>query len=74
MEAKDCKCIKCEKQAVAFYPLVDPDIPAHPYCADCLYKAMVSLAEAVWGNDKGMLAAAKHHAQKVKEKYKNEEL
>lgn len=70
MEAKDCKCIECEKQAVAFYPLVDPDIPAHPYCADCLYKAMVSLAEAMWGNDKKMLAAAKYHAEKVKEKYK----
>lgn len=72
--AKNQRCIECGKQAVAFYPLIDPDIPAHPYCADCLYKAMVSLAEAVWGNDKGMLAMAKHHAEKVKEKYKNKEL
>lgn len=74
MEAKDCKCIDCGKKAVVFYPLIDPDIPAHPYCADCLYKAMVSLAEAVWGNDKGMLAAAKYKAEKVREKYKNKEL
>lgn len=72
--AKDKKCCICGNQAVAFYPAnVDPDIPAHPYCADCLYKAMVSLAEAVWGNDKGMLAAAKYHAEKVREKYKNKE-
>ena len=27
MNAKDCKCCACGKQAVAFYPIVDPDIP-----------------------------------------------
>ena len=78
MEAKKCKCCECGKQAVAFYPVVDPDIPAHPYCADCLYKAMVSLAEAMWGDDWGnnraMLAMAKYKAEKVREKYKNKEL
>jgi len=36
MEAKDCKCCKCGKQAVAFWPACDPDIPSHPYCRMCL--------------------------------------
>ncbi len=29
----------CGKQAVAFWPLIDPDIPAEPYCRKCLDKA-----------------------------------
>jgi hypothetical protein len=34
--AKDYKCCKCENQAVAFWPVCDPDIPEHPYCRKCL--------------------------------------
>lgn len=34
--AKDCKCIECAKEAVAFWPCIDPDIPSHPYCRECL--------------------------------------
>jgi len=34
--AKDCKCIKCGKKAVAFWPVIDPDIQSNPYCRDCL--------------------------------------
>lgn len=30
--AKDCKCVECGKQAVAFWPVIDPDIPSRPYC------------------------------------------
>ena len=41
MEAKDCKCIECGKQAVAFWPVIDPDIPSHPYCRACLDKVKV---------------------------------
>ena len=43
--AKDFTCIeeKCEKKAVGFFPMVDPDIKAHPYCRDCLDKARASL-------------------------------
>lgn len=38
IEAKDCKCVECGKQAVAFWPLIDPDIPSQPYCRKCLDK------------------------------------
>lgn len=34
--AKDFKCIKCGEQAVAFWPVSDPDIPCDPYCRHCL--------------------------------------
>lgn len=36
--AKDCKCCKCGKPAVAFWPCIDPDIPSEPYCRECLDK------------------------------------
>ena len=70
MEAKDCKCCVCSKQAVAFYPCIDPDIPSYPYCADCLENAMIEMAEAVWPDDKGMQLIAKEQAKKSVEKYK----
>ena len=38
MKASECKCCKCGKQAVAFWPVVDPDIPCYPYCRACLDK------------------------------------
>jgi len=38
IKASDCKCCKCGKQAVAFWPVCDPDIPSHPYCRKCLDK------------------------------------
>ena len=38
MKASECKCCKCGKQAVAFCPVVDPDIPPYPYCRECLDK------------------------------------
>lgn len=38
--AKDCKCCECGAQAVAFWPVIDPDIPSHPYCQKCLDKAL----------------------------------
>lgn len=38
MKASECKCCKCNKQAVAFWPVYDPDIPAYPYCRECLDK------------------------------------
>jgi hypothetical protein len=37
--AKDCKCIKCNKQAVCFWPIIDPDIPEKPYCRECVDEA-----------------------------------
>lgn len=43
VKASDCKCCECGGQAVAFWPLVDPDIPSHPYCRKCLDKAKQEL-------------------------------
>lgn len=43
MKASECKCIVCGKQAVAFWPLIDPDIPAQPYCRKCLDKAKMEV-------------------------------
>lgn len=49
MNASECKCIICGKQAVAFWPIIDPDIPAKPYCRKCLDKAKVKLLINVFG-------------------------
>ena len=38
MKASECKCVMCGKPAVAFWPIIDPDIPAEPYCRNCLDK------------------------------------
>ncbi len=39
MKASECKCCVCGKPAVAFWPIIDPDIPDYPYCRECLDKA-----------------------------------
>ena len=70
MEAKECSCCKCGKQAIAFYPCIDPDIPSYPYCADCLYDAMIELAKVIWKDNKGMLLIAREQAKEAVEKYK----
>lgn len=41
--ASECKCCICGKQAVAFWPTFDPDIPSHPYCRSCLDKEKAKL-------------------------------
>ena len=41
--AKDCKCCICGKQAVAFWPCIDPDIKSYPYCQKCLDDAKLKL-------------------------------
>ncbi len=43
MKAKDCKCEKCGKQAVVFFPVFDPDIKSHPYCRICVDKIKLNL-------------------------------
>lgn len=59
MKASECKCCECGKQAVAFYPVIDPDIPSYPYCRACLDKMKMELARKIWGDDSEMLAIAK---------------
>lgn len=39
VKASDCPCCVCGQPAVAFWPVIDPDIPANPYCRPCLDKA-----------------------------------
>ncbi|MDD5068822.1 MAG: hypothetical protein PHN89_04470 [Candidatus Pacebacteria bacterium] len=41
--AKDKKCCKCKAQAVAFFPVCDPDIPSHPYCQKHLDEARMNI-------------------------------
>jgi len=44
------KCCKCKKrQAVAFWPCIDPDIPSHPYCQVCLHVVNAELFFALAG-------------------------
>lgn len=39
IRAEECVCCICGKQAVAFWPAFDPDVPRNPYCRNCLNKA-----------------------------------
>lgn len=39
MFASDYACIECGEPAVVFWPVVDPDIEAHPYCMACATEA-----------------------------------
>lgn len=43
IKASDCKCVECGEPAVAFWPMVDPDIPSHPWCRKCLDEAQLDL-------------------------------
>lgn len=49
MKASECKCCICGKQAVAFWPMIDPDIPAEPYCRKCLDKAKIQVLMNCFG-------------------------
>lgn len=69
VKATDCKCIICGKQAVAFYPAIDPDIPSYPYCPACLEKAMIEMAKVVWKDNEGMQAIAVMQAREARKKY-----
>ena len=51
MKASECKCVNCGKQAVAFWPVIDPDIPSHPYCRACLDKEKSELLFKLFGDD-----------------------
>lgn len=49
MKASECKCCLCGKQAVAFWPVIDPDIPSNPYCRECLDKIQIQTLIKVFG-------------------------
>lgn len=50
--AKDEKCCRCGKQAVAYWPVIDPDIPSYPFCRKCLDKEKMKLLEKLFETDK----------------------
>ena len=68
MKASECKCCSCGKQAVAFFPVFDPDIPSYPYCRECLDKMKMELAYKLWGDNPVMMARAKQVITKIKNK------
>lgn len=51
MKASDCKCCVCGEQAVAFWPVCDPDIPAYPYCRECLDRTKFELLIKLCGGN-----------------------
>lgn len=53
MKASEYKCIVCGKQAVAFWPIIDPDIPSHPYCRECLDKEKMEALINIYGEEDG---------------------
>ena len=52
IKATDCKCCKCGKQAVAFWPVIDPDIPSQPWCRKCLDNEKRELLKVLMEIDK----------------------
>ena len=59
VKASECRCVVCGRKAVAFWPLVDPDIRAEPFCRRCLDKAKVEFLMGAFGygrRDAGRLA------------------
>lgn len=59
IKANECKCVDCGGQAVAFFPVIDPDIPSHPYCRSCLNKRKLALAAVLFGDDDERMRTAK---------------
>lgn len=70
MKASECKCCKCGKPAVAFWPVIDPDIPRHPYCRKCLDAEKLKAMIARFGDEKGRVFFDAWNADKRKEKKK----
>ena len=50
MNASDCPCCVCGRPAVAFWPVIDLDIPSNPYCRKCLDKAKLEMIIAISTN------------------------
>lgn len=51
IKASDCKCCVCGAQAVAFWPVIDPDIPSEPYCRKCLDKTKAAVIREIMLKD-----------------------
>lgn len=55
IKASDCKCCVCGEQAVAFWPIIDPDIPSDPYCRTCLDKTKAAVIRKIMLKDLGKI-------------------
>lgn len=71
MKASECKCCKCGKPAVAFWPVFEPDIPQHPYCRKCLDAEKLKVMIAIYGEEKGKVLFDGWNAYKKKKKTKS---
>lgn len=50
--AKDCKCCKCGNDAIAFWPMIDPDIESKAWCRKCLDIAKYDIIQRIINNEK----------------------
>ena len=66
VEASKCKCCICGKQAYAFWPCIDPDIPQHPYCEKCLREQQIKVITGVLGEEEGKKAFRRAMMEKKK--------
>ena len=64
MLASECKCYICGKQAYAFWPAIDPDIPSHAYCKKCLQEQQMKVIIGVLGEEEGKKLYRKYQRQK----------
>lgn len=45
IDATTCKCIKCGEQAEVFWPIVNTEIKAYPYCTKCMKEELEIINE-----------------------------
>lgn len=64
IQASECKCCVCGKQAYAFWPVIDPDIPSHPYCEKCLHEQQMKVIIGVMGEKEGKKAYRQYQMDK----------
>lgn len=68
MKASDCKCVKCGKGAVAFFPIfdIDQETPPRPYCRNCLMMARHEMLIALFDIDESTTPKQLHYPKKKK--------
>ena len=66
MKASDCKCVKCGKESVAFFPIFDLDqeTPPRPYCEKCLMMARHEVLIALFDIDEDSTPKRLHYPKK----------
>lgn len=67
--ASSLNCCCCGKPAVAFWPVLDPDIPSDPYCRKCLDKAKFKMLIRLQNLTEGNMGVKDLTAKKPKNNY-----